>query len=139
VRDGVFTTILATLALGCGLFSPLSERPLEVANGTTLPITLVVNGEPAMVVPPKSSASIPGADLPPMPWHVSVRTPTGRELGTIGIGADDVARTTGPDAERSQQGAGLRLDLSCGRLDIWVGPPMIGPVPGPGAPGDCEP
>ncbi len=34
---------------------------------------------------------------------------------------------------------GARVDLSCGRIDIWSGTPMMGPAPGPGVPGDCDP
>jgi hypothetical protein len=39
----------------------------------------------------------------------------------------------------SMSGAGARADLSCGRLDVWVGAPMLGPAPDGGVPGDCEP
>ena len=42
-------------------------------------------------------------------------------------------------ADLSAQGDAVRVDLSCGRLDIWSGPPLLGPPPGPGTPGDCTP
>jgi hypothetical protein len=116
-----------------------SQNPLEVSNGTTVPITVVVDGEVVAVVAPLTTASIPASELPPLPWTISARTPSGRELGTMGLAAGDVAQTTGPDGQSSMRGAGLRVDLSCGRLDIWVGPPMVGPMPGPGNPGDCGP
>ena len=40
---------------------------------------------------------------------------------------------------KKKKGSGARVDLSCGRLDVWVGPPMHGPFPAPGRPGDCDP
>jgi hypothetical protein len=36
------------------------------------------------------------------------------------------------------KGDGNRVDLSCGRIDVWAGPPLLGPAPGPGTPGDCR-
>ena len=132
--------VLVASVLGCGLIGgPPSSNPLEVQNGTTLPIAVIVDGEVEAVVPPQAVTSIAGADLPPMPWTISARTPTGRQLGTVDVAADDVVRTTGPNGEESLRGAGLRIDLSCGRLEIWVGPPMHGPPPGPGTAGDCAP
>ena len=140
MRRVVVTVALATATLGCGMIGgPSSPDPLDVQNGTTLPVSIVVNAELAVVVPPQSSATIAGADLPTLPWTISARTPTGRELGAMRVAAGDVVRPTGPNREIRMRGAGLRVDLSCGRLDIWVGPPMAGPMPGPGIPGDCEP
>jgi len=46
----------------------------------------------------------------------------------------DVWETAG-----QMKGDAVRVDLSCGRLDIWSGPPLLGPAPGPGKPGDCAP
>ena len=51
----------------------------------------------------------------------------------------DLQATTNPDGGSSANGIGGRIDLSCGRLDIWSGVPVIGPMPGPGSPGDCLP
>jgi hypothetical protein len=42
-------------------------------------------------------------------------------------------------AADGDKGDANRVDLSCGRLDIWSGPPLLGPAPGPGSPGDCGP
>jgi hypothetical protein len=78
-------------------------------------------------------------EVPRLPWHVAVRTLSGRELLAFDVGPDSVTSTTGPDGRVEMRGAGARVDLSCGRLDAYAGPPMIGPAPGPGVPGDCEP
>ena len=68
------------------------------------------------------------------PWFVEARTASGRALLTLVVHAGDVRYQ-----ESSTRGDANRIDLSCGRLDIWAGPPLIGPMPGPGSPGDCVP
>jgi hypothetical protein len=54
------------------------------------------------------------------------------------VKAGDVWQTT-PDANgRSEsKGDAIRVDLSCGLLEVWTGPPLTGPPPGPGTSGDC--
>ena len=39
---------------------------------------------------------------------------------------------------RQSHGVAARADLSCGRIDLWSGPPLAGPAPNPGTPGDCD-
>ena len=51
----------------------------------------------------------------------------------------DVFNTFNPDGLLVMKGDAVRVDLSCGVLRIWSGPPLLGGVPGPGSPGDCEP
>ncbi len=50
----------------------------------------------------------------------------------------DYFQTAYPDGQGSTRAA-ARVDLSCGRIDMWAGPPLAGPVPGPGSPGDFLP
>jgi hypothetical protein len=108
---------------------------LGISNGTTLTVTLVVNGAVIRAFAPQSGAdAIPAGELPPLPWSVEVRTLSGRVLVALAVRAGDVWQQG-----NEQKGVGKRVDLSCGRLDVWSGPPMIGPAPGPGSPGDCEP
>jgi hypothetical protein len=84
--------------------------------------------ETSSVVP--FSTEIPA----PLPWSVEARSPSGRLLISMTVRPGDV------DGEGTEQrGTGGRVDLSCGRLDIWSGPPMLGPAPGDGMPGDCLP
>ena len=107
---------------------------LHVENGTSMPVVLVVGGSIRVEIPPRSTAGLRASDLPGKPWDVAVRHAiSGRDLVTIVIAEDPV------DAGSLQQGSGARVDLSCGRLDVWVGPPMHGPMPEPGRPGDCDP
>ena len=55
------------------------------------------------------------------------------------VSAGDVWSQQNADGSGESKGDGARVDLSCGRIDVWSGTPMMGPAPGPGAPGDCDP
>lgn len=131
------------LMLGCTpIVAPPSAPPthdLVVGNGTTLDVTLVVNGTALRVVPPGAQVAVPVNELPFLPWAVEARSPRGRVLTSMTVRAGDVRETTAPNGVREYQSAAVRVDLSCGRLDVWSGLPMLGPMPGPGRPGDCEP
>lgn len=116
-----------------------ATRSLEVGNGTAIAVTLVVNGTALRVVPPGAAIAVPVSELPRLPWTVEARSPRGRVLTSMTVRPGDVRETTTPNGARAYQSAGARVDLSCGRLDIWSGMPMLGPLPGPGKPGDCEP
>lgn len=112
---------------------------LAVSNGTTLPITVVVNGTPRRTVAVGKVETIPASELPPYPWQAEARFPSGRAIATLTVRPGDVLRTSAPFGGTTYRGDGVRVDLSCGRLDMWSGPPLLGPAPGPGAPGDCAP
>lgn len=103
---------------------------LSVQNGTTIPITLLVNGVVLETVAPGSYQDPIALRMPSPPWRIEARSPSGRLLTSL-----TVLKTTYVDWNT---GVGARADLSCGRLDLWSGPPMIGPAPGPGSPGDCN-
>lgn len=144
------TVALACLLGACSLLpsmvpsiAPPGAGPVgvEVSNATTLPITIVVNGVAARNVGPGDEVREPmTADvLGPMPWKVEARTASGRVLLSFTVHDGDVIYKDFGDGHSSAQGDGARVDLSCGRLDVWAGPPMIGPIPGPGTPGDCAP
>lgn len=119
--------------------SAASAVSLNVANGTTLAVTLVVNGQAVGAFPPQGAGpAIDTSRLPPLPWSVEARTSSGRVLATMvvhpGDGIENSAgMTTIPMG---------RVDLSCGRLTIWAGDhPPSGPIPPSpaGSPGDCVP
>jgi hypothetical protein len=140
--------LLAVLLAGChalgGPSADPSSRPnLSVGNGTTLTVTLVVNGRPVGDFPggvgPEPSIDI--AALPPLPWNVEARSPSGRVLTSMMVKPGDIRTTTVPGGVETSGTFG-RVDLSCGRLTIWAGDVMpLGPVPSSpaGHPGDCEP
>ena len=129
-------SVAVVCAVGCGsggtpVASPASPPGLSISNGTTLTVTLLVNGTVVGTFSPGAERDpIPAQDLPALPWRVAARSPSGRPLASVTMHSGDASET---------QGYGVRVDLSCGRLDIWSGPPMIGPAPGTGSPGDCVP
>lgn len=135
--------VLSSL-LGLGLICACSATPtgqahdLVVSNQTTLTVTLVVNGAVLRTVQPKTQ-EIVSTNLPPLPWSVETRAPSGRVLSQMTVRAGDVSETSLPGGGRQMKGDAVRVDLSCGRLDMWSGPPLLGPPPGSGTPGDCAP
>jgi hypothetical protein len=135
-----FTTVaLAALLLAGCASPPAPAAGIGVSNGTTLAVTLVVNGTAVATVEPHSDDAIAAPDLPPLPWVVDVRSPSGRLLTSMTVHQGDVWQTTLPDGSHESHGDGNRVDLSCGRLDVWSGLPLLGPMPGPGVAGDCLP
>jgi hypothetical protein len=132
----VLFALLLVLVLGCA--APHRTLDLTVSNQTTLAVTVFVNGDVLVSVPPGEVRAVfvsGGA----VPWAVESRTPSGRVLSSMTVRPGDVSETTHPDGSRTARGAAVRVDLSCGRLDMWSGPPLLVPMPGPGRPGDCEP
>lgn len=103
--------------------------PLSISNGTSIAVTIVVNGTDVETIPPGGYADPLTAALPALPWSVETRSPSGRVLSQMTVNAGDVVYTT-PDASghSSAWGDAVRVDLSCGRLDVWSGPPILGPT-----------
>ena len=130
-----YTRYLATLrADGMNLTRTFSGAYCEPVgafkiNGNTL----------ATYRPGTGSEAIAAAALPALPWVVEVRSPSGRMLVSMTVRAGDVQQILNADGSVTYSGDAMRVDLSCGRIDIWSGPPMAGPAPGPGSPGDCAP
>ncbi len=147
------SAVIATVmvAAGCAAVtaptptpSPTSPpRPsLNVGNGTTLDVTLTVNGTAVGVFPPGvAGPTIDVSELPPLPWQVGAQTSSGRLLTFMTVREGDAVVTTQNGVSSSTIPMG-RVDLSCGRLTIWAGDhPPSGPVPPSpaGSPGDCAP
>jgi hypothetical protein len=134
--------LVVGLASGCGTPAASQVYAIGVANGTTLAVTLVVNGQVIRTFTAGSGTGtngIPASEIGPLPWVVEARSPSGRLLTSMTVRAGDVSSTSLPGGGGSDIGVAGRVDLSCGRLDIWAGPPLLGPVPGSGTPGDCAP
>jgi hypothetical protein len=131
--------LLALVVVGLGCAVPTQTRDLSVSNQTTLVVTVVVNGAVLHTVPPGEVRTTLMRGSASGPWTVEARAPSGRVLTSMTFRPDDVSETTNPDGSRTHRGAATRVELTCGRLDIWSGPPLVGPMPGPGKPGGCEP
>ena len=117
---------------------PADEMSLGVANGTTLTITLVINGAVVRTFAPGMGAdTIPATALPALPWAIEARSPSGRVIASLIVNAGDVWEADAPGGPVSK-GPWASVVHSCGRLDIWSwsGPPPPAPS-GQGSPGDC--
>ena len=140
--------LLTVLVAGCNGLGTSSTDPttlpaLGISNGTTLTVTLVVNGQRLGAFAPSApQPTIDPAALPPLPWNVEARSASGRVLTSMTVAPGDVHTTTGPGGVVEESGTMGRVDLSCGRLTIWAGSVVpSGPAPpaSPGKPGDCIP
>jgi hypothetical protein len=123
---------------------PADAMSLGVSNGTTLTITLAVDGEVVRTLAPGAVAeAIPASALPALPWVVEARSPSGRLLTSMTVKAGDVLRAEAPvEGGFVSKGPWTSAVLSCGRVDIWSwsGPPPPPPTgPASGSPGDCAP
>lgn len=134
-----FATVAIVVSLAACSPAPVdgvvsdSHMTLEVANGVSIDVTLVVNGSPVAPIPAGSSIELSASQLPALPWAAEVRSASGRVLVALGVRSGDVYLSA-----TGRGGVAKRVDLSCGRIDIWSGPPLVGPMPGPGVPGDCD-
>jgi hypothetical protein len=133
-REHIFAAVLLALVTACSPAPTDEAHDLAVSNQTALAITLAVNGVVVRTIQPHTQDPVLAGDLPPLPWLVEARTPSGRVLSSMTVRPGDVWETGS-----EMKGDAVRVDLSCGRLDIWSGPPLLGPPPGPGKPGDCDP
>jgi len=144
MRLSVVLLVLGLMLGGCGATqsSAAMVRPkLGISNGTTLTVTIVVNGRTVATAEPEGDRpEVDPLTLPDLPWSVEARTPSGRLLTSMTVKAGDIWTTARPGGAVESSGAFARVDLSCGSLRIWAGDVMpSGPVPASpaGAPGDC--
>lgn len=136
-----FAVLVGVAAIGCKAVDgprlgpvPDAEMSLTANNQSDRELELFVNGGKVADVPAMTQITMPARDLPPLPWNAELRLPTGRTLVALPIASGSVVRT-----ETGSHGAGTRVDLSCGRIELWAVFPLGGPPPGPGRPGDCGP
>lgn len=109
------------------------QMTLSANNGSTKSVSLVVNGSLVREILPGVQVTLAARDLPELPWQAEVRLEGGRTLLSLTVRAGDVVKGASPSGDAT------RIDLSCGRIDLWSGPPIGGPAPGAGVPGDCNP
>ena len=123
--------LVAFLSAACGQSAATPARPtLSIGNWTSVTITLVVNGRVVESVPPGWVEDPVTAAVPSRPWRVEAQLPNGRVVAMFTILAtDDISSTSGKAA---------RVDLACGRVDIWSGPPLLGPGSSPDPSKPCD-
>jgi len=103
----------------------------SVANGTTVPVAIAVNGTVVETVPAGATEDPIKGSVPPRPWTVEARSPSGRVLATMTVAASDYLSST--------SGKVGSADLACGRLVLWAGAPLTGGptfIPDPSKPCD---
>ena len=119
----VVAALLGATVLACA--APLaSPAPLSsvsgqisVDNGTSIAITVAVNGTQVAQVPPGTRQSPISATLAGRPWTVEARSPSGHVLASF---------TAAPDAAISDQASIGDVEfLTCGQLVVWAGAPML--------------
>src|SRR4051812_28515937 len=98
--------VLALLVMSACQPSLATARPnLGVSNGTTLVVTVFVNGNAVASYPPGGpSPTIVPSSLPPLPWKVEARSPSGRTLTTMDVAIGSVTSTMYPDGHRESSG-----------------------------------
>ena len=127
--------VLATAACGGPVVTPPpTPVPLlptvSVANGTSIPVAIAVNGTVVETMPAGTTEDPITATLPARPWTVEARSPSGRVLADLTVNAQDYIA--------NNAGKAVREDLACGRLDLWSGPPLLGPMFSPDASKPCD-
>src|SRR5438128_493350 len=75
--------------------TPGARSPLGVANGTTVRVSVAVNGTVIETVPAGETRLAVPVVLPARPWTVEARSPSGRLLATPTVSAaDDISPTS---------------------------------------------
>lgn len=105
--------------------------PLGISNESSITVTLVVNGARIEDIPARTADSPVKAALPDLPWTVEVRSPSGRTLASLEVPETAKVSIT------STSGMAVRKDLDCGRIDLYAGPPLLGPPYTGGVDGSC--
>lgn len=133
MKASVIFVTFALLLTACGLPATAptaaSSRPARPVAGKQLYLG-ISNGAAMLAIDPRTLEDLPG---PPL---LSVADSSHSSFVVSADGA------TGAVMDYSYQrvtSPAVRVDLSCGRLDMWSGPPLLGPFPGPGTPSDCNP
>jgi hypothetical protein len=111
---------------------------LWINNATPLTLVVRVNGVDVRSVDAMVQTSLDTTLLPNLPWSVDVLAANGRQIMSLDVPAGSVWATSLPSGGDVSHGAGHFVDLSCGRIDVWVGPPLDGPMPPPLVP-TCGP
>ncbi len=136
IARGLALVLLAIVAAGCSLLPP--DYTVHISNSTTLPLTVVVNGQTVGVVQPQSSSDYSPNSLPSKPWSVEARLASGRVLARMTVEDGAIQDKRGLDGTGEYSSVGSRATLSCGQIWLWVGEPGSGGA-AEDTPGACNP
>ncbi len=139
-RATVVLALAAALVAGCSHVIWGPDYSLNVSNETTIPVTLLVNGEQISVIEPGNGLIIHDRELPARPWTVELTTAGGRSLAALPVAEGSVVDERALDGTGSYSAPMSRTVLSCGTLLIQVGDTQSGGGgPVQGVDGDCGP
>ena len=104
---------------------------ININNGTTVPITVAVNGAAIATEPAGGVAQIATGALPARPWTIEARSPSGRVLASLSVDTNALIS--------DRQSIGDFEVLACGELVISVGGPTSdAPHPSVASPEPCD-
>ncbi len=128
MRGVLFLAAAALLAAACAGPTATTASPapsasaatygVSVANGLTVPVTVYVGGQEIGTVAPGATQDWAPAALRAKPWSIEARSAGGRVLASMTVSASDYISST--------SGKATGVDLACGRLQLWSGPPTTG-------------
>jgi hypothetical protein len=118
----------------CGLVvtacsAKVPPPPIGIANQSSLPVTLIVNGSSVMTLMPGfETAAIDPGTLPALPWHIEVQIGDGQGHILADVTADGTAVSSVSS-----------WSSTCGVVTIWWArsAPSLDPVTPPAA-SDCH-
>ena len=85
----ILAVLIALVLAACGPApTPAPFVRLGIDNGTTMTLTIVVNGQSLVDVPPGTiNPVIDTSHAPPLPWKLEARSPRGAILGMLNLSA----------------------------------------------------
>jgi hypothetical protein len=98
---------------------------VHIANGSTLDVTVKVNGTNRGILRAGEATTIVRSQMPDPPWNVEVSSPAGRLIIGAVMSAADVASIGGGTASMAVFGP-----MVCGTVVVYVGDPPPPTEPG---------
>jgi hypothetical protein len=144
MRRGVIVRLIlvAVMLTGCGPIVPVGvgssasvapDGNVHVKNGTTLDVSIVVNGLSIGTLRAGDETTIESSRLPPLPWAVEARSPSGRVILPWNVAVGQIQKALDGSGASS-----ATATLTCGVLRMWIGA-AIDPGPDPNPPDSCDP
>ena len=137
-----WAVVIVMLAAGCGPLAPggvvasasvAPDAAVHVTNRTTLDISLFVNGLSIGTVRAGDEIAIEPGRLPPLPWAVEARSPSGRLVLPWHVAVGQIQK-----ALDGTGASGATATLTCGTFSLRIGA-LGDPGPDPNPPDSCEP
>ncbi|HLO34895.1 MAG TPA: hypothetical protein VK194_02380, partial [Candidatus Deferrimicrobium sp.] len=121
----VRVVLVAALVAACGPMAPAGPGPLasippdgnvHVTNGTTLDVSIFVNGLSIGTVRAGDEITIESGRLPTLPWTVEARSPSGRLILPWNVEVGQIQ-----EALDGTGASGATATLTCGVFTMRIG------------------